>query len=76
MDLVRAWKDPEYRSTLSHTPAHPSGGHELARLDTSDLVAAAGGKTAPVGSLGCFCSPKTFTMTSPILCSITLSVCP
>lgn len=75
MDLVKAWKDPEYRDTLARTPEHPSGGHELARLDMSDLAAAAGGKTTAVLSLGCYCSHKTFTMTAPIYCSATLSIC-
>ena len=28
-DIIRAWKDPEYRSTLSVTPAHPAGSIEL-----------------------------------------------
>ena len=32
-DIIRAWKDPEYRSTLSVTPAHPAGLIELADRD-------------------------------------------
>ena len=28
-DIIRAWKDPEYRSTLSATPTHPAGLIEL-----------------------------------------------
>lgn len=30
LDIVRAWKDPEYRSTLNSAPAHPAGQIELA----------------------------------------------
>jgi mersacidin/lichenicidin family type 2 lantibiotic len=29
-EIVRAWKDPEFRSTLSEKPAHPAGEIELA----------------------------------------------
>ena len=29
-DMIRAWKDPEYRSTLSVVPSHPAGLIELA----------------------------------------------
>jgi mersacidin/lichenicidin family type 2 lantibiotic len=44
-NIVRAWKDEEYRSSLSEDerallPAHPAG---LIELDDADLDAAAGG---------------------------------
>ena len=29
-DIIRAWKDPEYRSTLGVLPTHPAGLIELA----------------------------------------------
>ena len=29
-EIVRAWKDPEYRSTLGQVPVHPAGEIELA----------------------------------------------
>jgi len=29
-EIIRAWKDPEYRSTLSVVPMHPAGQIELA----------------------------------------------
>lgn len=32
-DVVRAWKDPEYRSTLNFLPTHPAGQIELADPD-------------------------------------------
>jgi mersacidin/lichenicidin family type 2 lantibiotic len=51
-DIIRAWKDPEYRLSLSEAerrllPDHPAG---LIELTDSDLDAAAGGlpnTTAP-----------------------------
>ena len=30
LEVVRAWKDPDYRSTLSSVPTHPVGEIELA----------------------------------------------
>ena len=29
-EIIRAWKDPEYRSTVGTMPAHPAGVIELA----------------------------------------------
>jgi mersacidin/lichenicidin family type 2 lantibiotic len=44
-DIVRAWKDPEYRLTLNEMPPHPAGQIELADpdLDGSSAVAASHG---------------------------------
>ena len=47
--VVRAWKDPEYRSSLSAAelralPAHPAG---LVELDEGELMEVSGGTTAP-----------------------------
>lgn len=39
-DIIRAWKDPEYRSTLSVVPISPAG-----RIELSDP--ALGGVTVP-----------------------------
>ena len=30
LDIIRAWKDPEFRSTLAYIPAHPAGEIDLA----------------------------------------------
>jgi len=38
-EIIRAWKDPEYRSTLSVTPAHPAGVIELADPDLGGSAA-------------------------------------
>ena len=51
--VVRAWKDPEYRSTLSEAqlralPANPAG---LVELDESELMEVSGGTTLPCASL-------------------------
>jgi mersacidin/lichenicidin family type 2 lantibiotic len=34
-EMIRAWKDTEYRATLSVTPAHPAGVIDLADPDFS-----------------------------------------
>jgi len=39
-EIIRAWKDPEYRSTLGVVPTHPAG---LIELPDPDL----GGSAAP-----------------------------
>src|SRR6185437_593563 len=39
-DIIRAWKDPEYRSTLSVVPSHPAGLIELADPDLGGSAAA------------------------------------
>jgi mersacidin/lichenicidin family type 2 lantibiotic len=56
MNIVRAWKDPEYRATLSGTeladlPAHPCGPVELGDDALSRI--AAGASTEQLQTLGC-----------------------
>ncbi|MFC0600660.1 mersacidin/lichenicidin family type 2 lantibiotic [Streptomyces palmae] len=75
MDIVRAWKDPEYRSTLPASPQHPSGVPGLVRLEAPELAGVAGAGTQSLLSFGCCQSPRTFTLTSPIFCSISLAIC-
>ena len=38
-DLIRAWKDPEYRATLNFVPDHPAGLIELADPELGGSVA-------------------------------------
>jgi len=38
-DMIRAWKDPEYRSTLTDVPPHPAGLIELTDPDLGGGVA-------------------------------------
>jgi mersacidin/lichenicidin family type 2 lantibiotic len=53
MDLVRSWKDPEYRFTLTATaPAHPSG-EALSALSDDELVEVSGAGTGVFGTMGC-----------------------
>ncbi len=47
-ETVRAWKDPEYRSTLSSMPTHPAGLIELADPDLDGSAAKDGGFRAEV----------------------------
>ena len=61
-NIVRAWKDPDYRSTLSASelaslPAHPSGRIELTDVDLDDVTGGRPRKT-----------------TNVVLCSITLCI--
>ena len=42
-EIVRAWKDPEYRSTLNLVPAHPAGQIELTDPDLDGSAAKVGG---------------------------------
>lgn len=54
-DIIRAWKDEEYRQTLSDAeramlPEHPAGIVELA---DADLKAVCGAGTYAYGTLGC-----------------------
>ena len=55
MDIVRFWKDPEYRSSLSENelrvlPEHPCGPVELT---DEVLVGVLGARTEQLGSAGC-----------------------
>jgi mersacidin/lichenicidin family type 2 lantibiotic len=48
IDIIRAWKDPEYRDSLSaeekaQLPEHPAG---LIELDDDDMSSFAGGMVA------------------------------
>jgi mersacidin/lichenicidin family type 2 lantibiotic len=40
-DIIRAWKDPEYRSSLLNAPASPAGIVELDDVALEGLAAAA-----------------------------------
>lgn len=71
MNLVRAWKDPEYRAGLANVPAHPAGPAEMTRLEISELSAA--GAVLPTFPA---CAIRTFTLTIPIYCTISLNLCP
>jgi mersacidin/lichenicidin family type 2 lantibiotic len=77
-EIIRAWRDPEYRNRLSQAerellPAHPAG---LIELSDDDLLGAAGGKppsTPPLCSaLACpsvvFCPTDVFHCTLQLNC--------
>jgi mersacidin/lichenicidin family type 2 lantibiotic len=69
-DVVRAWKDPEYRSSLdaderSAMPSHPSG---LMELDDADLMTASGGTTLVWTSCPCATIASVTTVTNNISC--------
>jgi mersacidin/lichenicidin family type 2 lantibiotic len=61
IDIIRAWKDAEYRSTLSDAeratlPQHPAG---LVEVPEEDLAAVAGGKSYFTGTCGRVCQVLT-----------------
>ena len=52
LDIIRAWRDPDYRLSLTDAerkelPEHPAG---LIELDDIDLKGVAGGKKSTKGS--------------------------
>ena len=58
IDVIRAWKDEQYRLGLTEEqrrqlPAHPAG---LIELSDDELEPAAGGETSDLLSFGC-CTP-------------------
>lgn len=66
-DYIRAWKDPDYRASLSAEqraalPEHPCAEIELG---DEDLALVAGAGTNAVGTAGC-CSPPPDTSSCPI----------
>jgi mersacidin/lichenicidin family type 2 lantibiotic len=67
-NVVRAWKDPEYRAGLAVVPEHPAGDADIRRIDLSDFDAM-GGAAAGTGFL------CTFTLQPLAWCIISLSVC-
>lgn len=62
MNLIRSWKDPEYRGTLTEVPANPAG---LVELADDQLDGVAGGTTWA-------CATITLTIT---VCSPTGTLC-
>lgn len=59
MDVVRSWKEPEYRRSLGEgAPEHPAGTGltEVSELTLSQVAGAQG--TGHIGTLGCcWCLP-------------------
>jgi mersacidin/lichenicidin family type 2 lantibiotic len=69
--IIRAWKDPEYRTTLAgDLPAHPAG---LVELSDEDLMVVSGGANT-VTSSGLFCSFSAECM--PGICNFNTWICP
>jgi mersacidin/lichenicidin family type 2 lantibiotic len=58
LDIIRAWKDPEYRATLNEAelaalPAHPSGQVELSDNDLGGVAAGEEASTEGLRTYGC-----------------------
>ncbi|APU13955.1 MULTISPECIES: mersacidin/lichenicidin family type 2 lantibiotic [Actinoalloteichus] len=69
MDVVRSWKDPEYRASHGEFTAHPSGPARLSRLELGEIEAAGAGSAR-------ICGPTaTLTLTLPAWCIVSLSLC-
>lgn len=74
MDIVRAWKDPEYREQFEQSPEHPAG-NGLSRIDESGLDNVAGGRTERLTTLGCCNALYTLTTAIPAYCVVTVNLC-
>lgn len=62
MDMIRAWKDPDYRGTLTvdelgALPTNPAGAASLRALTETELDEVAAAATAQWGTGGCGCGP-------------------
>ncbi len=72
-ETVRAWKDPEYRSTLSSMPTHPAGLIELADPDLDGSAVKDGGFRAEALMGGTFMTHdhccRTVTHPSGLCCN-------
>lgn len=82
MDVIKMWKDPEYREQVGADDlvgalAHPSG---MVRLSATDLDRAVGAGTEKLATLGC-CEPwmtlttTTGTGTWATACIFSLNFC-
>ncbi|MEZ4726144.1 MAG: mersacidin/lichenicidin family type 2 lantibiotic [Caldilineaceae bacterium] len=82
INLIRAWKDAEYRATLSAEelatlPQHPAG---LVELPEEEMAAVAGGRSYFTGTCGRVCqilTPSTAAIFPPSCClhrSLSVSV--
>ncbi|WP_053066867.1 mersacidin/lichenicidin family type 2 lantibiotic [Archangium gephyra] len=73
--IVRAWKDPSYRASLSEEeraslPESPSG-RAMTELDDGELLGISGGKRSPDYSIDTFrCPAPTF-----FDCQVTINSC-
>ncbi|MGL5860726.1 MAG: mersacidin/lichenicidin family type 2 lantibiotic [Phycicoccus sp.] len=57
IDIVKSWKDSEYRRGLAQAPDHPSG-NGLSSLTDAELTDISGAGTGVLGTLGCcWCLP-------------------
>jgi mersacidin/lichenicidin family type 2 lantibiotic len=74
MDIIRAWKDPEYRLSLSEAekallPDHPAG---IIELTDDEMGAVAGGlraQTMTVNDKICCCDSVDICWTASSLCT-------
>ncbi|HFC11660.1 MAG TPA: mersacidin/lichenicidin family type 2 lantibiotic [Anaerolineae bacterium] len=60
-DIIRAWKDSDYRASLDNDqlnalPSHPAGMIELSDEHLTDVAGGAARPTHKFGSLGCACN--------------------
>lgn len=80
-DVIRAWKDEDYRLSLSESerallPQHPAG---LIELSEADLETVAGGNTERLRTVGCcegFTSDFGDCAATLIFGTVSCAVCP
>ena len=73
-DIIRIWKDVEYRNSLSPEeqaafPENPAG---IIELSDDELIRTSGAGTASDASLGC--CPNTDSLTCSVQCSLEITV--
>jgi mersacidin/lichenicidin family type 2 lantibiotic len=78
VNIVRAWKDAEYRASLeaaeqAKVPAHPAGLIDLTGTEMSDVVGGDGGNgTGTHHGTGGNCTPN-YTAVCSLRCNLTLT---
>ena len=81
MDIVRAWKEPQYRAGVlaadptAELPAHPAGVPGLEQLDIAELDAVDGAKTEWITTFGCCNWYMTLTGGTTILPCTSWTIC-
>jgi mersacidin/lichenicidin family type 2 lantibiotic len=77
-NIIRAWKDPVYRSSLSEReraalPPNPAGAIEIS---DADLGKVAGGLDTPNSFFCTICPTYTCTAICSVLCNTNVFTCP
>ncbi|GAB3727273.1 hypothetical protein GCM10027598_46910 [Amycolatopsis oliviviridis] len=72
MDIVRSWKDADYRAQFIDATSNPAGPSDIRSLQAIEMSGFNGGNQADSG-VGCLTKTATFTL--PPWCIVSLSLC-